>query len=348
MLDKVIRWLKLIYSASPDFRGLVKKISHLAVYGKLIHYQARRQSSRDLKGPFNLVIETANLCNARCLMCPYPKMKRSKRVMADEIFNKIVERVKKEDLPLNKVFFSGMGEPLIDPKIVSRIKAFKNLGVQVKLYTNASLLSKKISEQLVNLNLDEINISFNGANPKQYSEVMGFDFEKTSKNIYRLLKIKKVKKSHLPQVRLSLIVLDQNNKDIQNHFKKWHHLVDSVTVSQAHEWGGGVKIKLETKNQKPCHAGRQAKTVFPCRSLWHTFVIDNSGNFVICCRDYESKFVLGNIKTDSFCQIKRNPILKSFKQLHLNFKQANLPKVCQFCNFPYQEGVEWFLPRTID
>ena len=261
--------------------------------------------------------------------------------MDQVVFDKIIERIQKERLPINKVFFSGMGEPLTDKQIINRIAKVKSLGLKIRLYTNASLLREEVAQQLVFLGVDEINISFNGTNSKEYKQIMGLSFEQAVANINNLLKVKRLHRSKKPVVQISSIVMGKNKQNIKRHIQNWQDKVESVTVSLAHQWGGGVKIRsgFEIKNNK---------RVYPCRSLWHTFVIDSQGNFVLCCRDYESRYVLGNVMTDSFAQIQKNPILKKIRRLHLEYAWEKLPKMCQRCNFPYQDGVEWLMPRALD
>ena len=339
MLISIIRQVKLFYSTSDQIQNLASRISQTNFYYQLAKLKIEKQRLKDERGPFNLVIETSNFCNARCLMCPYPRMKRVKKIMDKKTFTKILERISQEKLSVNKVFFSGLGEPLSDPDLVSRIARVKELGFWVRLYTNASLLTPEISRQLVELGLNEVNISFNGVTPEQYRKIMSLDFAKTVANINCLIEQKRKFGKRLPKTQISLIAIEENRQTVERHFQNWVGKVDSVTVSRAHEWGGKIKSKI--KNQK-------LKMVYPCRSLWHTFNIDSQGNFVICCRDFESKYILGNIQTHSFAEIQRSTVLKHFRRLHLSYSQWKLPKICQFCNFPYQEGVEWFLPRSID
>jgi len=379
MVGFFIRKIKFFYSSSPLFRNFFSWFASTPLYFIIMKHKISSQIKKDQKGPFNLVIETSNFCNARCLMCPYKTMKRVKKIMSDEIFEKIISRVKKEKLPINKVFFSGMGEPLTDPKLITRIAAVKKLGFPVRLYTNASLLTAAISQKLVDSGVDEVNISFNGTNPQEYEKIMGLNFQKTVQNINKLIEIKNPRpygwsfrflgikhQSHSPRpfVQISSIVIEENKKSIQKHLKSWQGKVDSVTVSLAHQWGGGVKIssKLKVKSSTrepeqefgsglPCtQRGTRAKLkkVYPCRSLWHTLVIDSRGNFVVCCRDYESKYVLGNVITHSFAVIHQSPILEKFRQLHLQHSFNKLPQMCQKCNFPYQGGGEWLMPRALD
>lgn len=341
MFDKIVRRLKTIYSSSPGVQKLTKKISGSGLYFWFTKTRVNTQKEKDKTGPFNLVIETSNFCNAQCLMCPYKIMRREKKIINEETFQKIIERVKRENLPLNKVIFSGMGEPLIDHKIISRIQTFKDMNAYVKLYTNAFLMTEKIAQQLIDLGLDEINISFNGVTVEQYQKIMGLDFETTKGNIKRLIKIKKEIGSRLPIIRISSIVVKENEKDIKKYIDYWRDKVDSVTVSMPHEWGGTIKISSKFKFQS-------LKLIYPCRSLWHTFVLDSGGNFVICCRDYESKYVLGNIHTHSFKNVQQNSVLKEFRQKHLQYLKDNLPLICRSCNFPFQDGIEWYLSRSID
>jgi len=333
----LIRKAKLWYSSSAQARQLVKRLTQSSLYSRIIRKKINHQKEEDKKGPFNLVIETSNFCNARCAMCPYQTMKRPKKIMDETVFNKVVERIKKEKLSINKVFFSGMGEPLSDPHLIERIAVIKKLGLPIRLYTNGFFLTAKISRQLVDLKVDEINISFNGATPKEYHQIMNLDFKKTVANIDALLKIKKENHSPKPVLQISSIVIEKNKQNIKKHIQNWQDKVASVTVSLAHQWGGGVGITSQFQTQNP-------KKVYPCRSLWHTFVIDSQGNFVLCCRDYESKYVLGNIATHSFADIQKSETLKNFRRQHLKYAPDKLPKICQKCNFPYQEGVEWLMP----
>ena len=337
----LIRRVKFLYSSSPRIRKFVKRFTESNLYFWIMKKKIAWQKERDKKGPFNLIIETSNFCNARCVMCPYRIMKRPKKIMDEAVFNKILDRLKKERLPINKVFFSGMGEPLSDRHLIGRIAAVKKLGISVRLYTNASFLTAKISRRLVELKVDEMNISFNGASPEEYQQIMGLNFNKTVANINTLLEIKRKAHSLKPSIQISSIVINDNKRTIRKHIQNWEDKVDSVTVSLAHQWGGGVGISSQFQTIS-------SRRIYPCRSLWHTFVIDSRGNFVLCCRDYESRYILGNVNSHSFADIQKSKTLKHFRHLHLQYSPKKLPPMCRKCNFPYQEGVEWLMPRSLD
>jgi len=340
-MEKIIKKVKTAYSSSKWIQAIVDKVASFKVYRYILKKFINDQSKKDLSGPINLIIETTSICNAKCVMCPHVNMKRIKKPMSEEVFASIISRLKKENPLINKVFMSGFGEPLTDPKFLDRAKQIKLLGHLVKFYTNASLLTSKISKQIIDLKIDEINISFNGTSPKEYKKIMGLDYRRTISNINNLIKEKIDKDSKYPKIQISSIVVKENEKAVGRHLRYWSSKVDSVTISKSHQWGRESPV-----DNKVC-LSRSAQT-YPCRSLWHTIVIDCQGNYVLCCRDYESRYVLGNIKNQSFSDIRNSPLLKKFKNKHLEYNKDNLPDICKWCNFPYQGGAEWFVSRNFD
>jgi radical SAM protein with 4Fe4S-binding SPASM domain len=338
-MGSIIRTVKNLYSSSYFIQSSFKTITSSNLYYKYLNYRIKTQIEKDLDGPFNLLIETTNICNAACVMCPHGLMKRKQKIMSDKIFRLIIKRIKEEKLPIYKVYISGFGEPFTDPKLLSRIKLLKKLGLFVSFYTNASLLTQNIADSLVDMGLDEINVSFNGVTSSQYRQVMKLSYEKAEKNINMLLKARQKKQSRLPYVRISSVIVKQNESDIRKHIEKWGKKANAVSVSLAHEWGGSVKIDA-------LHHLKRTKRTYPCRSLWHTLAIDCSGNFVICCRDYESKTILGSILRNSFSAVLKNKTLATFRNKHLRYEEDQLPPICRNCNFPYQDGFEWITPRS--
>jgi len=61
-----------------------------------------------------LQVENINVCNARCVFCPYPTMKRKHTVMSLELHRKIVDEV--ATIPrFDQFTITGLGEPFLDP-----------------------------------------------------------------------------------------------------------------------------------------------------------------------------------------------------------------------------------------
>lgn len=337
----IIRRAKVLYSSSRYINRIVKQITNTRIYYLLLKTWINHQTVKSKNGPFNLVIELTNLCNARCVMCPHQSMKRPLKIMDDKTFNLLINRLKHDQLKLNKILISGMGEPLTDQNLFNRLTRLKEFKIPIKLYTNASLMTEKYAKEIVDLGIEEINISFNGATPNTYNQVMGLNYAKTNANILNLLAIKQNNASKLPKIQISLIITKENEKQVNQYLATWQNKVDLVTVSKSHQWGGGVQVESGFSHNK------NSRT-YPCRSLWHTITIDSSGNIVICCRDYESQVILGNLSNSSLKAIQNHPILREYKKRHLDYSDKKLPLMCQKCNFPYQDGIEWLVPRSYD
>ena len=74
---------------------------------------------------YNIILETSNICNAKCVMCPHTFMERNEGIMSDETFNAAVRRIKEAHINPLVFILNGFGEPLTDKKIIERIKKNK-------------------------------------------------------------------------------------------------------------------------------------------------------------------------------------------------------------------------------
>ena len=289
---------------------------------------------------YNIIIETTNICNAKCIMCPHTKMKRKMETMDEKTFDLIIKKLKKEHiLPLSFIV-SGFGEPLVDNKISQRITKLKNNfpNSQLKIYTNLSLATEPMTRKLISSGLDEINISFNGFNKENYENVMGLSYLKTKKNIDRLILWRNRLNPNL-KIRMSMVLVKDNQDDISQYINYWEKRVDSVSVNRIHTYGGAVK-DYSGKGFKIDFS----KKTFPCKYLWNTIVIGTEGNIFLCCLDYEGQYNFGNIKNRGILEIFYSPKFEKIRKLHL-FGDLKKMKICRYCYTPYRDGVEWWINR---
>src|SRR3989344_4971175 len=107
---------------------------------KKIKYKRDYDNFSNSDFPERVEIGTNSVCNARCRICPYPETFKDlpRGDIGDELFRKIIERIKYiiEKLPNS----------------------------QIIIHTNAGLLTREKSEELVNILRvgDSMNFSFHG------------------------------------------------------------------------------------------------------------------------------------------------------------------------------------------
>jgi len=117
-----------------------------------------------------LYVEATNRCNLECRTCLRKVWDESIGQMSGDTFRRILEGLRPFSPPPT-VFFGGLGEPLAHPEIVEMVRQAKGLGSSVELITNATLLTKEVSEQLIDAGLDCLWISLDGATPESYVDV---------------------------------------------------------------------------------------------------------------------------------------------------------------------------------
>ena len=246
---------------------------------------------KNLKSPV-LRLETTNACNASCMTCPRPKMKRPVGTMKMELFQEIVRQG--AGMGIKRVHLHNYGEPLLDKNLMEKISFARSKGLQVKIFTNASLLTRKKAEEIVMSGIEEIKISMDGVTKATFERIRkNLKFEDVVNGIENLIETRRDK--ILPRISLVLVSFDENRKEISLLKEKWKGRVDSVIVTHYHNWASENTGKMSMKQ-------RLQKTV-PCARLWKTITVLWDGRVALCCLDYDGEVILGDLKKETLQQI---------------------------------------------
>ena len=115
-------------------------------------------------------VEATNKCNLTCSTCMRNVWDAKYGHMSDETFERILSGLEAmPDKP--EIFLGGYGEPLSHPHILKMIGRAKERGHRVSLITNGILLTQSVIHQLIDLNLDMLWVSLDGASPECYTDV---------------------------------------------------------------------------------------------------------------------------------------------------------------------------------
>jgi len=152
-------------------------------YNRLYYPVIRRKTSA-LNGFTAIDIETYNVCNLKCKMCPYPKMTREKVQMSMDLFKKIIDDVAQSNI--SQICLHLYSEPLLDTMLFERIKYVKSKGLWVEFASNGTILTQDKIDAIFDSGLDFINFSIDAATSGTYQKIRGADLEKTKNNIIQL------------------------------------------------------------------------------------------------------------------------------------------------------------------
>lgn len=167
----------------------------------------------------HLHIETTGTCNLNCEFCSLKEKMPDKEVMDFSDFKRLGKYFKYT----SHIRLSGIAEPLMNKKITDFITFIKekNKKCNVSIITNATLLTEKISRELVKAKLDSLSFSIESINPLINDKIRkGASLEKILHNIRYLNKIKEESHSKVPQISTTIVLQKKNYKELPKIISK--------------------------------------------------------------------------------------------------------------------------------
>jgi len=260
--------------------------------------------------PVDVIVETCGYCNLRCIICPYPRLKRPKGEMAPATFKRIVDEMARES-PGSRLWVAIMGEPLLrGDGLVENFKYAASKGIKnVYLNTNGIYLTEDMTHKILDCNIKEILISMDAITEETYNQIrVGGDFERLVQNAETFLKAKQQRGLDRPNVIVQFIVMDENEHELEDFKQYWMSRGATVKARLKFGWGSGV----ETPDLDKVEIER-----FPCPWLMRTVSIHWNGNFAQCDADYEGTRSPGNIHTHTIKHVWEGELAKR-REKHRN------------------------------
>lgn len=265
--------------------------------------------------PKVVYIETTNLCNADCIMCPHNKITREPGFMSDRIFYKIIADCKKNNIKNTQIFFHKEGEPLLDKKLFERIKYAKKeigKGNEIGINTNGMLLLKDKAVKLIESGLDTIYFSIDGTDKEKYEEIRrNLDYDVVINNVKNFFRIKEELGSSI-RVIMQMLTLEDNSQEEKIFKKLWQDYPCEFYIKRMHSYLDGGNSSLTKELEK-----KQLKV---CEDPFKIVVIYTNGEVGLCCWDYNNEYSLGNILEKDLFSIfnDKKAILMREKQINLD------------------------------
>jgi len=117
-----------------------------------------------------LYIEPTSRCNLACRTCIRNSWNEQPGMMSEKVFDRIVSGLSRFS-PRPTVFIGGYGEPLLHPDIPDMVRRIKSAGSSVELITNGTLLTPKLSQDLIRAGINTLWISLDGASQESYADI---------------------------------------------------------------------------------------------------------------------------------------------------------------------------------
>jgi radical SAM protein with 4Fe4S-binding SPASM domain len=299
-----------------------------------------------LKKPFTLLIEPSSLCNFKCVQC-FQSIKednyfsRGRRNMPIAMYMNVIDQLKIwGGMKLKVLKLSLYGEPLLNHDFCEMLRVAKTADIaeRIETTTNASLLTEKVAEKLVEYQLDYIRVSIYSAIQQRHEEITGtiFDIRKIHKNLKRLREIKKSAGSERPFIAPKM--LDTYGRENDLFLNMYRDVADEIYIDKPHNWiktGTERFMDVLYKDAAALADEDIRSAVSPrraCPMAFTTMAVRSNGDVSPCCIDFIGGTNLGNIEESSLKDLWSSEIWQRFMVMQLEGRMRE-NKSCANCDF---------------
>ncbi len=324
----------------------IRGITPGRVYNLLLGQLERRMGLSRLHSlPSKLSIESGNICNLRCPLCPTGQHDPSARkgLMPFQTFKKAVDELG-QGLLLLRLY--DWGEPLLNPELVPMIEYASAMSIPVKISTNLSLeLDNAQIRSLLSSGLRKMYISCNAASPETYPVYhVGGNFQKVVENLKLLVERKRELGSSTELVWL-FHVFSHNEHEIEKARKMAKELGVRLEIKRMRpDMGKEIFETAEEAIHRDGHwlpknpeynmfdmEKKRPRKPFSCDLLWTETVINWDGAVLPCCSVYSEKYAFGNILERPFKEIWNGEMYMAARKEVLSKEGNGTWTVCRMC-----------------
>ena len=265
--------------------------------------------------PFYLLIELTSMCNLRCKMCFQVDQtfttRKYKGSMDFDLFRDVVDQAVEGGT--KAITLGSRGEPLLYRDISKALHYLSNKFIELKLVTNATKLTEKISHDILSSNVNLLVFSVDAYTEELYEHIR---VHGRFKDVYRnITRFEEIRAKEYPNSKITTrvsgvkIVKEQDETEFQ---KFWSRICDEV----------GMKKSFERWNtyENPVHADLMS----PCHFLWERMYIWFDGKVNSCDSDYKNELVVGDVKDNLIRDIWNGKKINYLRELHLKGERHRL------------------------
>jgi len=330
-------------------KNLVRKWHSLLYHSKL-YFSKKMPLLISPPTPRWIQLECTTKCNLKCIMCEYSYLTGKGEDLSFEKFRHIVDSFPN----LRTIDMTGIGEAFLNRDFLRTLEHLKSKSINVTFNDNFTLLTPKIAEKLISMQIDEIVISLDGATKETYESIrVGANFEKVTANIKNLVKLKNKMNSELPKLGIICTISNENIHeaplmvDLAKSLNCWLKLSNVKTFEETKKLSIDINDKktkriFEQTREKAREMGVQVsfrhfskRPIQKCNYPWKTCYITYNG-FVYPCsyithsksRESRVKWSFGNIFEADFNEIWRSKKAKKFRE---KIRKGKVPTICTDC-----------------
>ena len=273
-------------------------------------------------------LETATACNQRCYFCPVSIDPRDDHAMPDALFERIVGELMAYRSTLESVFLQSYNEPSVERRFVEHCRTLFAAGLPVAVLSNGSGFTPMKVEALIESGpLRYLCINLSTLDAERYRATRGEDHLRIVLRNVDYMKDRPIADS------MKIVVLGQGDDvhqrdfdDIRERYAGSRFEVEAHVVMDRAGWlDVGLKAATHGKPLAGCdNVGS--------RPLQHLHITPR-GTCVLCCEDYDEKYVVGDLTQQSIDEVLAGDELAKLRRWVYGLEEAPADFMCRSCIF---------------
>lgn len=291
-----------------------------------------------LDTPYLIQMFPCGACNFRCSFCIYA-LERSQRGRLSDctfmdmgLYRKCIDDMRAFPRKLKMLRFAAIGEPLLHKNIAEMVAYAKQAQIaeSIDIVTNGSLLTRELSDALIDAGLDRLRISVEGLSGEDYQKnaQADIDFSRFVEQIRYFYAHSKTTHVYVKIIDY-MVQTPERQKRFYDLFQPIchsiaiEHLTPTISEIDYESLSGGQA------NDLPQNGGRLLQADV-CPQGFYMMQINPDGKVVPCC-SMKYPAVLGDVHHASVPELWNGPAFQHFR-LEMLRDRASVGPVCRDCN----------------
>ena len=273
-------------------------------------------------------LEMMTACNQKCFFCPVSIAPREDFSMPVEFFEKIVNQLTDFRPTLESVFLQSYNEPTLDRRFVDHCKTLFAADLPVAVLTNGTGLTAARVDALVESGpLRYICVNLSTLDHQRYKRDRGED------HVALVLRNLDYAKNRALAERMNIVVLgigdDQHDRDFEEIGQRFAGSRFEVQRHVVMDRAGWLDVGLKPPERKRHLAGCDN---LGSRPLQHLHITPR-GKCVLCCEDYDERYVVGDLTTNSIAEVLEGNEIARLRRWVYGLEEAPQDFICRNCIF---------------
>jgi hypothetical protein len=273
-------------------------------------------------------LETLTTCNQKCYFCPVSIAPRADYAMPDALFDAIVNQLTGYRDTIDSVFLQSYNEPTLDRRFVDQCRTLIAAGLPVAVLSNGSGFTPAKTDALIAAGgLRYLCINLSTLDRERYVRDRGEDHLNAV-----LRNVDHMRDKPLAE-QMAIVVLgtgnDTHRADYDAIRERFAGSRFEVRFDVVMDRAGYLDVGLRPDNDGATLAGCDNVGSRPLQHLH----ITPYGKCVLCCEDYDEKYVVGDLTQNTIAEVLAGPEIATLRRWVYGIEEAPADFMCRNCIF---------------